>query len=106
MLFVNYFPCNYLKNEIDQRNVIVKSCDPSKFLFTKRQFVRYYDKNLSGCKSEPSSVIFLFSNMINLSTTSQNRLESHDFTIPLRSDRNQALGLLLCNWDDCDDHAI
>ena len=51
-----------------------------------------YDKNLLGCKSESISEIFLFSTVINLSTIGQNLLESHDFTIPLQSKANQALG--------------
>ena len=50
-----------------------------------------YDKNLSGCKSEAISVRLLFSIVINLSTISQNLLESRDFTILLRSNGNQAL---------------
>ena len=34
------------------RDRIVKSCDPSKFELSARRLVRYYDKNLLGCKSE------------------------------------------------------
>ena len=51
-----------------------------------------WDKNFMGCISEPISVRFLFSIVINLSTITQNLTESHNFTIPLRSGRNQASG--------------
>ena len=40
------------------RNGIVKSCDSSKFQLTARRFLKIYDKNLLGCKSEAISVIF------------------------------------------------
>ena len=56
-------------------------------------FLRTCDKNFLGYKSEAISVRFLFSIVIYLSTISQNLLESHDFTIPLRSNGNQALAL-------------
>ena len=48
-------------------------------------------KNLLSCESGPISVRFLFSIVNNFSTISQNLHESHDFTIPLRSNGNQAL---------------
>ena len=72
------------------RNGIVKSCIPSKFYLTVQRFARIYDKNILGCKSEPISVRFLLLIVMNLSTISQNLLESHYFTILLRSNGNQA----------------
>ena len=77
------------------RNGIVKSCDSNKFKLTARRFVRIYDRNLRGCKSEPISVRFLFSILINVFTINQNQFESHDFTIPLRSNGNQTLQYIL-----------
>ena len=71
------------------RNGIVKSCDPSKFWLTERRFVRIYDNDLSGYKSEATLERFSFFILINLFTVSWNQLESHDFTIPLRSNGNQ-----------------
>ena len=58
--------------------------------YTAQRFARMFDKNPLGCKSEPISVRFLFSIVVNLSTISQDMLESYDFTIPLRSNGNQA----------------
>ena len=55
-----------------------------------QRFTRIYDENLLGRKSEPISVRFLFSIVIDLYTKSQNLLELHDFTILLRSNGNQA----------------
>ena len=72
----------------------MKSCDPSNFKLTAQRFA---DKNLLNCKSEPISVRSLLSSVINLSTISQNLLESYDFTIVSRSDGNQALGSLCDN---------
>ena len=70
----------------------MKSCDPSKFKLTAQRFARIYDKNLLSCKSKPTLIRSVLSNVINLSTINQNLLESHDFTIVLRSNGNQALG--------------
>ena len=70
---------------LSDRNGIVKSYDPRKFLLTAQKFAKIYDKNLLSCNSEPISVRFLLSVVINLSTISQNLTESHDFTILLRS---------------------
>ena len=61
------------------RNVFVKSCDPSKFLLAVQRFARIYDKI---CKSEPISVTFILSIVTDLFTLTQNLLESHDFTTP------------------------
>ena len=52
------------------RDGVVKSCDPSMFKRTAQRFVRIYDKNFFGCKSEEVSLRFLFSIVINLSTIS------------------------------------
>ena len=76
------------------RNRIVESCDPSKFELTAQGFVGIYDKILLNCKSGPISVRCLLSSVINRSTISQNLLESHDPTILLRSNGNQALRYL------------
>ena len=54
------------------------------------RFVRINDKHLLGCKFEAISVRFSFSIVINLSTICWNQLELHDFTIPVRSNGNQA----------------
>ena len=58
---------NYARFPLDC-NGIVKSCTPRNFQLTVRRFLRIYDKNLLGCKSEAFSVRFLFSVLINLCT--------------------------------------
>ena len=47
------------------RNVILKSYDLSTFQLTEQKLARIHDKILLDSKSEPSSVKFLFSNVIN-----------------------------------------
>ena len=74
---------NYARFPLD-RNGIVKSCAPRNFQLTIRRFLRIYDKNLLGCKSEAFSVRFLFSVLINLCTisyTNLNRTISRSVTI-------------------------
>ena len=46
--------------------------------------------NYLGYKSDPISVRFMLSIVINISTISQNLFVSHDFTILLPSNGNQA----------------
>ena len=72
------------------RNRMVESCDPSKSELTAQGFAGIYDKILLNCKSKPISVRCLLSSVINR----QNLLESHDPTILLRSNGNQALRYL------------
>ena len=55
--------------------------------------VRINDKYLLGCKFEAISVRFSFSTVINLSTICWCQFESHDFTIPVRFNGNQALDI-------------
>ena len=53
--------------------------------------IKNYDRNLLAVKSEPITVIFWFSIVVNVCTISQKLLESHDVTIPSRSNGNQSL---------------
>ena len=63
---------------------------PKQVLAYCMKVCKNHDKNLLSCKSEPISVKFLFSNVINHSTIGQNLLELQDFMILLRSNGNQA----------------
>ena len=58
-----------------------------------QRFVRINDKHLLGCKFQAISVRFSFSVVINLSTICWNQLESHDVTVLVRSNGNQALAI-------------
>ena len=80
------------------RNVIVRSkkvlayC--TKVCKNLRQKSRYWTVNLNPFRQD-----FFFSIVIDLFTITQNLLESHDFTIPLQSNGNQALVLTVSNYE-------